>query len=282
MHKYHNEKTLHVKQVSIVVSDLERSLSFYTDLIGLTVLKKAGSEAYLGADGKNPFLVLKEVKGARPSEDNVGLYHFALLLPDRASFAQFLTHLAEEDYPVTGLSDHGISEAVYLDDPDGNGIEVAVDRYDESGNVLKLDRFGPKMVDLDDLLQNLQDLEFTKLPAETILGHLHLHVSGIEEAKRFFVQGLGFAIQFNHRNLAVFVSSGDYHHHIGFNVWNGKDAKRRAEDQAGLESYVLSAPQEELSGMISRLEGLGYAVTASEGWLALRDVNGDLLLIEGR
>ncbi len=280
MYKYHNENTMFVREVRIVVSNLDRSIDFYTNMLGLSVIKKEGNEAYLGVDGKNVLLVLKEVKNAKPAKNNIGLYHFAFLLDSRSALAQILNHLIEKEYSLTGLSDHGISEAIYLQDPDNNGIEIAVDKYDEEGNVYKLNHFGPKRIDLHDLFKHLPKEKFNKLPKNTIIGHLHLHVNNIEEAKRFFVEGLGFEIQFDYRGLAVFVSTRGYHHHIGFNIWNGKDAKRRDDLQAGLESYVISVPKEELAKIKLRLNNLGYEVNEVDNKLELFDVNQDKLILE--
>ncbi|NLD26617.1 MAG: glyoxalase [Acholeplasmataceae bacterium] len=280
MNKYHNEKTMFVKEVTIVVSNLNKSIDFYTNILGLSIIRKEEDKAYLGVDGKNVLLVLKEVKDAKPADNNIGLYHFALLLENRSDFAQLLKHLADVEYPLTGLSDHGISEAIYLQDPDNNGIEVAVDRYDEEQNVFKLDSFGPNRVDIYDLQKHLPTEKFTKLPKTTIMGHLHLHVNDIAAAKELFVEGLGFDIQFEYRGGAVFVSSGGYHHHLGFNIWNGRGATRRSPLQAGLESYVISVPNEYLPNIKLRLINLGYKVHERDDYLELFDVNHDKIILE--
>lgn len=276
MFKYHNERAMFVSQVQIVVSNLEKSLAFYTNILGLSIIKQEDNFAYLGVDGTNVLLVLREIKGAKPAQDNVGLYHFAFLLENKSSFAQLLNHLIEVQYPLTGLSDHGISEAIYLQDPDNNGIEVAVDRYDENGNVYKLNYFGPQRIDLDELSKHLPEEKFTKLPPSTILGHLHLHVSDMNEARKFFVEGLGFEVQFDYHGAAVFVSSQGYHHHLGLNTWNGKEAKRRVEAQAGLVSYVVNLPKEKIDGIMARLSNLGYQVNNME----VNDVNGDKIIFD--
>ena len=282
MHKYHNGNAMFVKEVRIVVSDLDKSIDFYTNIIGLSVIRKEGREAHLGVDSKNVLLVLKEVKYAKKAQHNIGLYHFALLLEKRSSFAHILKHLADKQYPLTGLSDHGISEAIYLQDPDNNGIEIAVDRYDKNGNVYKLNALGPKRVDIDDLMDQLPKEEFEKLPESTIMGHLHLHVNNIDEAKKFFVDGLGFEIQFDYFGRALFVSSKGYHHHIAFNIWNGEGAKRRDDNQAGLESYVISVPREELKKIKDRLSELGYDTTKDGDNLIVFDVNQDKVILEAK
>lgn len=282
MYKYHNEKAMFVSEVSIVVADLNKSITFYTNVIGLSVIKKNDSTASLGADNNNVLLVLEEVKGAIKSNNNNGLYHFALLLENRSDFAQILKHLIDINYPLTGLSDHEISEAIYLQDPDNNGIEIAVDRYDDEGNVYKLQSFGPKRVDYESLMKELPNEKFMKLPKSTIIGHLHLHVNNIDEAKRLFVDGLGFEIQFDYYGRAVFVSSLGYHHHIAFNVWNGKDARHRDYLQAGLESYVISVPKDNLERIKSRLISLGYEVNEIDNHLELFDMNKDKIILEAR
>lgn len=271
-----------VREVGIVVSDLDRALDFYTNILGLSIIRKEGNTAALGVDGEHVLVVLKEVKDAKPAENNIGLYHFALLLEKRSQLAQLLQHLIEKKYPLTGLSDHGISEAIYLQDPDNNGIEIAVDRYDEAGNVYRLDTFGPKPIDIYDLFKHLPQQRFEKLPATAIMGHLHLHVQDIEEAKRFFVAGMEFAIQIEYRGGAVFVSSGGYHHHLGFNIWNGRRAKRRDSRQAGLDTYVISVPKEDLPNIKLRLKDLGYEVRDAGNNQELLDVNQDKVILEAR
>lgn len=280
MNKYHNEKAMYVKKVRIIVADLARSLAFYQTVIGLSLIRNTEGEAELGADGKNVLLVLKEVKGAKKASDNIGLYHFAFLLPERSSFAQILKHLIDINYPLTGLSDHGISEAIYLQDPDNNGIEIAVDRYDENGNVYKLTSFGPRKVDVYELMNHLPKEPFTKLPENTIMGHLHLHVNNMNKARSFFVDALGFEVQFAYHDVATFTSTLGYHHHIAFNIWNGTEAKPRGLKQTGLESYVLSVPKDALESIKKRLSDLGYIYSENDLGIELFDVNQDCLIIE--
>ena len=282
MQKYHEGKAMFVRKVKIVVSDLERSIDFYTNIIGLSVIKQEKNIVHLGVDGVNTLLILDEVKGAVPSEGNIGLYHFALLLEKRSEFAQILKHLVDSRYLLTGLSDHEISEAIYLQDPDNNGIEIAVDRHDENGDVLKLNSFGPKMVDYYGLMEELPNEKFTTLPVSTIMGHIHLHVNNMEKAKEFFVDGLGFEIQFDYHHRAMFVSSVGYHHHIGINVWNGYNAKRRTDNQAGLESYIISLPKEDITGIKERLKKLQISFFEIGNNIELFDVNFDKVTLEGR
>jgi catechol 2,3-dioxygenase len=281
MKKYHDkEQAVFVKRVKIIVSELERSVSFYTKVIGLTLIDQENDVAYLGVDDKNVLLSLKEIKGAKRAFNNIGLYHFALLVENRSVFAHLLKHLVDLGYPLTGLSDHGISEAIYLQDPDNNGVEIAADRFDSEGNVYRLETFGPKEIDVYDLMKHLPREPFTKLPATTILGHLHLHVNDMKRAKQFFVNGLGFDVRFDYRGVAVFTSSQSYHHHLAFNIWNGTEARRRGLMQAGLESYVLSAPKDKFNAIKQRLNEMGYPTEVLENSLEVFDVNGDKVIIE--
>lgn len=280
MNKYHNERSMYVSQVQIIVNDLARSIAFYTNVIGLSVIKEEQSKVYLGVDENKPFLVLEESKGAKKAGNNLGLYHFAILVEKRSTFAQILKHLVDLEYPLTGLSDHEISEAIYLQDPDNNGIEIAVDRYDEEGNVYKLEAFGPKHVDYEDLLKELPNEPFTKLPKTTILGHLHLHVNNICEAKRLFVEGMGFAVQFDYYDRAVFVSSQGYHHHLAFNIWNGIDARRKDTHQAGLVSYVINVPHDNIKAMVNQLKNMGYLVKEVNNHWELSDTNQDKIILQ--
>src|SRR2546422_914686 len=180
--------------VHLTVGDLERSLGYYREAIGLDVLETGGGRGSLGA-GERELLVLVEEPGARPAPGHTGLFHFALLLPDRPSLARWLAHAARERIPLTGASDHYVSEALYLRDPDRHGIEIYADRPREQweGRVGQL--MGTAPLDLDDLLRTLPDgdaVGFGGLPDGTSVGHIHLCVADVDASVDFYRDRLGF------------------------------------------------------------------------------------------
>src|SRR5437868_3340501 len=180
--------------VHLTVFDLARSLDYYRSVVGLDVLEQGGGSATLGADSTE-LLGLVEEPGARPSDGYTGLYHFALLVPERAALARWLAHAAHDRVPLTGLSDHYVSEAIYLRDPDRHGIEIYADRPRElwEGQVGR--RMTTEPLDVDDLLGELDDPSsagFEGLPGGTTMGHVHLKVASIPETIEFYRDLLGF------------------------------------------------------------------------------------------
>src|SRR4051794_33284859 len=211
--------TLRLGAVHLTVTDLDRSVAFYQDAIGLRVHRREGDVAAMGAGGED-LVVLVEEQTARRAGRHAGLYHFALLVPNRTELARSLQRLAVTRTPIDGASDHGISEAIYLPDPDGNGIEIATDRPREVWPDLStLGR--PQPLDLYGLLGTLGDAEPVRhADAGTIVGHVHLHVNDMAAARGFYEDVIGFAPMTVMAN-AAFVSVAGYHHHLGFNTWRG-------------------------------------------------------------
>ena len=215
-----------VGAVHLTVSDLTRSLDYYRGAVGLGVLEEGAGQASLGADGRE-LLVLVEERGARRAAGHTGLYHFALLVPERAELAAWLAHAARDRVPLVGLSDHFVSEALYLSDPDGHGIEIYRDRPREIWE----DKVGSTLttmpLDVDDLLAELDDPEtepFAGLPAGTVMGHVHLKVAGHPPAIDFYRDLLGFDLTAQLGEQAAFLSAGGYHHHVGANTWESAGA----------------------------------------------------------
>lgn len=263
----------HPGAVRLQVSDLERSINYYRGLLGMAVLSTGEREAQLGPAGTDrPLISLTERRGARPvpRRGTLGLYHFAILLPDRASLARFVIHLGEAGaYP--GMSDHVVSEAVYLTDPDGLGIEVYADRPRASWQYR--DRqlvMTTQPLDVRALLPEAGGTPWSGMPAGTGIGHVHLHVADLAEAAAFYHSALGFDKVVWDYPGALFLSAGGYHHHLGTNTWSpGPPA---AEDQARLLSWDLVVPRAEDAAAAARsLARAGYSVTeegASGAWRA--------------
>src|SRR5574341_1976790 len=213
--------------VHLTVSDLDRSLQFYGSALGLRTRRREEAVAELGT-GTASLLILWERAGAKPRPRHTsGLYHFAILLPSRADLARALQRLLEARYPIDGASDHLVSEAVYLADPDGNGIEIYADRSRRALPVrdgqLRMDTLP---LDLEDLMNEVQagPPAATGLPEATRIGHIHLHVADLATAEAFYRDVLGFDLMVRYGSSASFLSAGGYHHHIGVNTWAGAGA----------------------------------------------------------
>lgn len=272
-----------IGEVAMTVSDLQRALSFYRDTLGFRLLNSAGSEARLGA-GETAMLRLFENPAARAVRGVSGLYHFAVLLPNRRSLARLVYHLAENGIEVSGVADHGVSEAIYLSDPDGNGIELYSDRRkaewprDDLGRL----QMGTDQLDLEDLLLELRGgLDpFDGLPEGTRVGHIHLHVANLAEADRFYREVLGFSLMQRYGAGAMFFSAGGYHHHVGVNIWAGEGAPPPPPDAVGLRWFEIRLPgQAALDEIAARLQAAGISTEAHEGGLLVHDPaqNGILL-----
>jgi catechol 2,3-dioxygenase len=233
----------HLGAVHLGVADLARSLRYYGDTIGLEVRDRAAEAVTLGTD--RDLLVLHQRPGARPADGYCGLYHFALLVPDRAGLARWLAHAARDRVELTGLSDHFVSEAIYLRDPDHHGIEIYWDRPRAMWEGQVAERMTTMRLDTDDLLATLDDPAhepFDGLPAGTTMGHVHLRVADIADTVAFYrdVIGLGMMAQLGAQ--AAFLSAGGYHHHIGANVWESRGRLQAPPGSATLERALLHFP----------------------------------------
>ena len=228
-----------VGAVQLQVSDLGRSVEFYRDVLGLRLQSESKDTAVLGA-GATPLVSLRERAGARavPRRGLLGLFHFAILLPDRASLGRFLGHLGELGVQP-GMSDHLVSEAIYLQDPDNLGIEVYRDRprseWREVGGQLAM---ATEPMDVRSVLAAAREERWTGMPEGTRMGHLHLHVGDLDEGSRFYHDALGFdKVVWNYPG-ALFLSAGGYHHHLGTNTW-ARGAPSAGPDDAQLLEWRL-------------------------------------------
>ena len=207
-------------RVRLQVADLERSLDWYGRVLGLRVVERGASVATLAPQAGAPVLIeLHEHPGAAPARGRLGLFHVALLLPDRASLGAFLKHLAALGERV-GAADHLVSEALYLSDPDGLGFEVYADRPRDQWRVqsgeLMMDSLA---IDAVGLMAAAGDAVWSGMPTGTVVGHVHLHVADLDAAERFYHQGLGLDRMVWSFPGARFLAAGGYHHHLGINTW---------------------------------------------------------------
>jgi catechol 2,3-dioxygenase len=248
-------------EVTLSVADLDRSVDYYENAIGLHVNERANGGARLGAGGRD-LLALEEQPGARPGRGtNTGLFHFALLLPERRDLAAWLAHAAADGVRLTGASDHYVSEALYLRDPDGHGIEIYRDRprdtWTRAGDGSL--NMGTEALDLDDLMTARDPSRpFERMPDGTVMGHIHLQVAHLPEARRFYADLLGLDVMVEIPGQATFLSSGGYHHHLGANTWAGVGAPPAPPDQARLKRAALEiADPDELERIEARLGDAG-------------------------
>lgn len=261
--------------VALTVSDLDRSLRFYINTLGFALIQREDRSALLGSGGE-ALLDLAELPGARPKPPRAtGLYHFAILLPSRLDLARSLRHLAETRWPLQGAADHLVSEALYLADPDGNGIEIYRDRPrvewpTRAGQV----QMATDPLDVDGVLGELaQDgRPWGGLTAGMTIGHVHLHVADLRQAEDFYCGVLGFDVTQRGYPGALFVSAGGYHHHLGLNIWAGAGAPPPPAGTAGLRHYSILLPEpSSLASLLDRLSKARIPVEPlHDGWL-LRD-----------
>ena len=240
--------------VELSVSDLDRSLSYWQDAIGLRVLSRENGTAELGAD--TPLVRFVEEPGARPADGFTGLFHVALLVPDRPSLGRFLAHASREQIPLTGLSDHVVSEAIYLRDPDHHGIEIYADRPREQWEGQVAQRMTSIPLDTDSLLEEAGDAGFDGLPDGTTVGHVHLCVRDVDETIAFYRDKLGMGLTAHRSDQAAFLSAGGYHHHIGGNTWETRGAPPAPEGTARLLRFTIVLPDdEEVARVAERIGG---------------------------
>jgi catechol 2,3-dioxygenase len=260
--------------LSLTVSDLQRSLVFYTQAIGFQILERAPGRATLGAGGK-PLLELREIPGAPEWPGYAtGLYHFAILLPSREALGKWLRHWLDLGLPLPGQGDHLVSEALYLNDPDGNGIEVYRDRPRsewtwENGAV----RMATDPVDIRGVLAAgaADGQPFSGLPAGTKIGHMHLQVGEIEAARRFYHEVLGFDVVAAMPS-ALFLSAGGYHHHIGANVWHSRGLGPAPEGTAGLRYFTITFPSEQARDeVLARVKAAGIETETTDAGVIVHD-----------
>jgi catechol 2,3-dioxygenase len=263
----------HVGRVRLQISDLDRSLAYYGDVLGFRLLERSKDRAALGTHGDDrPLIELVEHAGASPvpRRGRLGLYHFAILLPDRGSLGRFVGHLARHGERA-GMSDHFVSEAVYLQDPDNLGIEVYADRprssWRHEGRQLAM---ATEPLDVRSLVQAAGGAQWAGIPSGTTIGHVHLHVGDIDEAAAYYHNGLGLDKVVWSYPGALFLSAGGYHHHLGTNTW-AAGAPSAGENDARLLDWEIVVPAAADGDAAARsLEGAGYAVAHESGgaWTA--------------
>jgi catechol 2,3-dioxygenase len=271
-----------IGDVHLTISDLERSIEFYTDRLGFRVHRRDTDSAVLGAGGRD-LLALTQSPSARRVRGTTGLYHFAILVPSRADLSRSLRRLVETNTRMQGVADHGVSEALYCADPDGNGIEIYRDRpraewpFRDGRLEMTTDP-----LDLDDLLAaGPSQTPATHVLADgTVVGHVHLHVSDLADAETFYVGLLGFDLMQRFGASALFVSAGGYHHHVGLNTWAGVGAPPPPAGAIGLRYFVVRLPDAgSREKVIARLRAANVPIHPAERGVLVRDPAGNSILL---
>ena len=277
--------------VHLTIANLDRSLRFYIDRLGFQLSARQDGKAALGA-GDRDLLILYEVPDAKPARRTAGLYHFAILVPSRIDLARTLRQLAILQQPMQGFSDHLVSEAIYLADPDGNGIEVYRDRpRAEWPYVDGRLQMATDPLDVEQLLREAdRDARGTDpagatapaavLPAGTRIGHMHLHVSFLEDTEEFYTRAMGLDVMARYGGSATFMSAGGYHHHVAVNTWAGVGAPRPPKGAAGLRRFELLVPDHRARDSAgASLQGAGVSVSSEGEALVVEDPSGHVIAV---
>jgi catechol 2,3-dioxygenase len=272
--------------VHLTVSDLERSVRFYEDRIGLALSSRDGPAARLRASGDaRDLLVLTEVSGARREPRATGLYHFAILVPSRLDLAVALRRLTEANQRFAGFADHLVSEALYLADPDGNGIEIYRDRPRdewprEADGSYRLDNLP---LDLDGLIGELRNEgagRWWGLPSGTRIGHVHLQVAEVKAAEAFYTGVIGMNVTARYGSSASFVAAGGYHHHVGVNTWASLGASPPPPGSAGLRHFEIVVPSKaERDRIADRVARAGCPIEEASDGIRTRDPSGNGIVL---
>jgi catechol 2,3-dioxygenase len=265
--------------VHLTISNLDRSIRFYEERLGFQVHQADGHRATLGAGGAD-LLVLYPSTDAPRVRETTGLYHFAILVPGRADLARSLRRLADTGTVLQGAADHGVSEALYLADPDGNGIEIYRDRPRADWPIVDGHlSMGAEPLDFEAILADDVGGAGGLATASTV-GHVHLHVSNLNDAYAFYVAVLGFEAMQRYGPSALFVAAGGYHHHIGLNTWAGVGAPPPPPGAIGLRHFEVKLPDAQALGeTAARAEAAGVRVDRRDGAVLVRDPSANAILL---
>jgi catechol 2,3-dioxygenase len=275
-----------IGKIRLRVADIDDLTTFYERVIGLRAVERDGEVARLGPEGGEPLIELVSAPDAPPAPGfTTGLFHLAILVPDRAELARSLQRVAGTGWRLSGASDHLVSEALYLQDPEGNGIEIYRDRprdqWNHDGGEL---RMATLPLDLDGVLGEVESgaQPANGTPAETTMGHVHLQVADIPAAEGFYNGALGLDVMVRSYPGALFLSAGGYHHHLGLNTWQSQGAPAPPDGALGLDRYELVLPSAaERDAAADALGASGDPVRLDEGVLAT-DPSGNRLLLTSR
>ncbi len=270
-----------IGSVSLTVSNLDRSVSFYQQVLGLQLHSRQAGAAWLGTKAVPELLGLVEIPGARLPRRKTGLYHMAFLVPSRLALARVFTHLLQSGWPLQGAADHLVSEALYLADPDGNGIEIYRDRpradWPRRNSQIQM---ASDPLDADGILAELtpEAEAWQGIDEGTTMGHVHLKVADIPAAHSFYCDVTGFDLVTRYGPSAAFVSAGGYHHHIGLNTWESAGAEAPEPGSVGLRYFEILVPEQaELEHLAVRLQNAQWPYEPGQGGLVVDDPSGNTI-----
>lgn len=279
MPEFKIDKELVIHSVDLNVSDLKGMTHYYSEKIGLDILDESNNYVSLGVKADEQVLVnLIRTEKQEPKARKAGLFHTAFLVPTRKDLGNVLFALLKKDVPVEGASDHGYSEAIYLTDPEGNGIEIYRDKpqsewdISDDGTI----RGVTEQMDADGVIASRDDRLVEKMPAGTLIGHVHLSVSDLGESQAFYIDDLGMSLKYEFGSQARFIAAADYHHHIGLNTWMGAGIPKREQYDAGLTRFTLSvSSSDELERTKEHILSHNLPIEdAGETFFTLTDPNG--------
>ena len=275
-----------IQSIDLTVKNLDETLDFYNKLIGLTIIERDNQNVYLSVNGKEPYSIglHENTEAVYPAKNSTGLFHIAVRFPNRKELAKVFLRLFENKVKFHGFSDHLVSEAVYLADPEGNGIELYTDKPEETWNW----RLG--QVEMSTLPLNLQvltnalsdaDLKSDTIHPETEIGHIHLKISNLQKAEKFYSRLLGFIITNSAYSGALFLSAGKYHHRIGVNVWSSKNGIPPPENSLGLMNFTINIPDENyLNSITEKAKTAGIeSIKSPDGKIILRDFDNNKIIL---
>jgi catechol 2,3-dioxygenase len=275
----------HIGYAHLTTANLARSLTFYADKLGFQQIGNTDDAVTLSANGHTPHILLTEHPDwkAKPAR-STGLYHVAIRLPNRQLLARTFKHLVSVKYPFSGFSDHLVSEALYLNDPDGNGLEFYSDRpRDQWKYVDGRVQMSLEALDIESLRREADDSAWTGIDPATDIGHVHLSIPDLEQARAFYVDLMGFKLAVDWSSQgAIFVAAGDYHHHVGLNIWGG--TQPQPPQTLGLESFSVVVPDTAtLDHLCERFHAAAVKVEKqAEGGLLVRDPFGNAIVLTNK
>lgn len=253
MNKFFTSNVKHFSDITLRIKDKAVMLFFYQEILKLTLLEVKDNDYVLGTKSGTKLITLHHDSTALKNKGFAPLYHFALLLPHRSDLATFLLSYARSGYPFVGASDHFVSEALYLEDPEGNGIEIYVDKdpsiWQKSDGIM----MNTMPLDYKGLIKEASKDEYTAIPDGTIMGHLHFHVHDLKNAATFYQDILGFDLVLKYGSSAYFLSDFNYHHHLAFNTWHRQNEGKVAQNTTGLIKVTLSYPLSKIDDLIANL-----------------------------
>lgn len=265
-------------KVVLKVADLENMSAFYQENLGMTVLETDTNIVRLGVKSTKDVLVeLVEIEPTAKKELTAGLFHLAVLLPSRQDLGEYLYYLLTKKFPLQGASDHGYSEALYFTDPEGNGIEIFADKPKSEWDIREDGRIEGITIQMDaEGVIGTVKKQFTGLPEGSIIGHVHLTVNELAKTDEFYADILGLGLKSDYMGQAKFFASGNYHHHIGSNIWAGKNLPKPVKDELGMAYYTFVLPnEEEYQELVKRLDANDYPYTVNnDNTIVLEDNSG--------